>query len=171
MRRHAGFTLLEVLLAVFVLATAMSGLITLVSQNLAGLADAALETRVERAAEARMRELVDGDPLPAGSSDGAFEGDDADLHWLLVVEPYSVPLPEGYEHDANVPGPPGGSSIFAEPNQAPDAPQPSVQQLSLYVHHELDDPESSEPFVVFRVDATTPALFDSASGQASGGGR
>ena len=167
MRRQAGFTLLEVLLAVFVLATAMSGLIALVSQNLAALADAALDTRIERAAESHMRELVNGEPLPPGISDGAFEGDDGDLRWRLVVEPYSVPLPEGYEHDADVPGPPGGSSIFAEPSQAPDAPQPSVQRLALFVHHELDDPESSEPFIVFRVDAT----FDPASQPAAGGGR
>ncbi len=153
MRRdgRAGFTLLEVLLAIFVLATAMGGLITLVTQNVARLADAALQTRIERAAEARMRELLGGDLLDLGTSDGAFEDDDSDLRWLLVVESYSVPLPPDYEHDPGVPGPPGGSTIFAEQTPLPDASQPSIQRLELFVHHELDEPENAEPFVVFRV--------------------
>ena len=48
MRRdgRAGFTLLEVLLAIFVLATAMGGLITLVTQNVARLADEAPMGRI-----------------------------------------------------------------------------------------------------------------------------
>ena len=52
MSRRAGFTLLEVMVAIFVFAVIMGALLTLVQENLARLGRARLETEAARLAEA-----------------------------------------------------------------------------------------------------------------------
>ena len=74
-RSDTGFTLLEVLIAVFVLGTVLGSLVTLVGGNLARLSDARAELLEMRLAEQRIRELED-----------EFQNG-----------PYRVPLPPGYE--------------------------------------------------------------------------
>ncbi len=164
MSRRAGFTLLEVLLAVFVLATVMGGLSISLTQNLQAIGRARLRADAMRLAEARIRELSEtalAGELPAfGTSEGEFEAPYDQMLWELTVEPHPMPL-----RDPS-PAAQESSSIFAPVSSAPGAQQPSVSRVVLRVFHEDDVPENAEPFVVFVVE---PGGARSAEGDTGGG--
>ncbi len=168
MSRRAGFTLLEVLLAVFVLAIVMGGLSVSLTQNLQAIGRARLRADAMQLAEARIRELSEtarAGELPAfGTSEGEFEAPYDQMRWQLTVEPHPVPLqdpsPEAQE----------SSSIFALVSSAPGAQQPSVSWIVLRVFHEDGVPENAEPFVVFVVDPGGERPAEGDTGGAEGAG-
>lgn len=150
MNARRGFTLLEVLLAVFVLATVMGVLLSFMTQNLRALTLSQERLAAGRLAEERLRELIaeiETDLVPEpGTNDGGFDEPWEDMRWELDVEPWTVPV------DLDPAAAARASTIFAAPGAPPSAPQPSVLRIVLRVFHREDDPETSSPFVYFAVE-------------------
>ena len=160
MRRRGGFTLLEVLLAVFVLAAFVGTLLMLLTDNLRALGRARARAEIMTVAGEHMESILEtGGALEDGISDGSFEEPNEDLLWELEVVPYPLPLanatPEAIQ----------SSSLFAEPTTNPADPQPSVRRVVLRVFREGADPDEAVPFVVFVV---APGAASSPSGAAGG---
>jgi prepilin-type N-terminal cleavage/methylation domain-containing protein len=151
--RRDGFTLLEVMLAVFVLGIVIGALLELMGVHLSRLADARQELEAARLAEMRLRELrdtsTDGILPEIGRTEGVFEPPNDYLHWELEVEETAVPLP------ADVPEGPPPSSVFAVSGFAPElegAVEPSLLRVALRVFPEREeDPESVVPYVLYVV--------------------
>ncbi len=157
--RTQGFTLLEVMIAMFVLALAIGGLVSAMAQSSQRLADARDDLERLALAESRVRELMAGAEggLPElGRSSGAFEPPDERWAWELLVEPWSLPLPEGF----------GGqglpSSVFQAPGSASPV-QPSVRLVSYRVFPVDGSPEESEPYVALAVEKVPPELLAEAA--------
>ena len=156
-RRHsAGFTLLEVLVAVFVFALVMGTLISLVAQNVRRTADARQELRATRLAEGKLREILfaaeKGELPDLGSNQGTFEGDDEDMAFEVDVEPYEIPLPRGAPKKVV-----DGSGIFAGGGKS------ALRRVKLKVYPAVGGPEQAAPFVAF-VAEPNPAA-EGATGQ------
>jgi len=151
MKRAGGFTLLEVLLAVFFVALLMGGLVAASTQTIRDLSRTRDRIEANRRAEERARalaaEMRSGVLPDLGTTEGSFEAPDDHLHWQQVVEPYTVPHAEPVSEDTP------SSSIFAEPSTAPGAPQPSVRRVTLRVFEDGFEPESGDAFVLFGVEA------------------
>jgi prepilin-type N-terminal cleavage/methylation domain-containing protein len=169
-RRRAGFTLLEVLIAVFLVTTVLSMLSGLVTDNLRALAGARQELEISQLAEARMRELysaaVGGEPPEIGSSSGSFDSPHEEMRWEMEVEPYTLSLPDELdpEQRARVEQ---LSSIFAPVTAANTAAQsygaqgalvPSVRRVTFRVFREDTEPQEADAFALFTVDP--PDLSD-----------
>lgn len=149
MSRRAGFTLLEVMVAIFVFAIIMGALLTMVQENLARLGRARLETEGARLAEVRLRELeleAKTDEFPElGTDEGTFDPPDDTLRWVLTVEPYGIDLPEEHQEHA------GSSSVFVSTDISPDAPEPSLRRVILRIFQEDEEEELIDPFVTILV--------------------
>jgi prepilin-type N-terminal cleavage/methylation domain-containing protein len=163
-RERDGFTLLEVALAVFVLAVAMGGVISAVTQNLSALADARAELEALEHADERMRVLMaEGEAgiLPEfGVSGGEFEDPNSGLAWELRVAPVHLPLPPGFE-----PGPELPSSLFQSWDVAPGGVEPSLRHLALWVYPLGEQPGELPHFEALL--AAPPAPPDAGDGAAS----
>ena len=153
MRRRQGFTLLEVMVAIFVLGTVVGALLQLMNDHLSRLAEARQELEIARLAEARLREIqtmaAEGILPELGRDEGGFEPPNDYLQWELVVEETAVePAGGGAE------GPPS-SSLFAAPGLAPEkagAVQSSLLRLELKVFPERGTkPQSVVPYVLYLV--------------------
>lgn len=143
MSRHRdGFTLLEVLIAVFVLGTVLGSLLTMVGGNLARLSDARRELLEARLAEQRIREIEaeiqSGQEVRDGIDAGRFEAPNDDLAWQVVVEPYRVPLPVGYDATP-------ASPLF---EMGEDDGADGLRRVEVRVFPVERDPESARPFVI-----------------------
>lgn len=168
--RRAGFTLLEVLIAVFLVTTVLSVLVGLVTDNLRALADARQELEVSQLAEARIRELysaaVGGEPPEIGSSSGFFDAPHEDMRWELEVEPYALPLPEDLEPEervrieelSSVFAPVTAASAAAQSYGAQGGLETSVRRVTLRVYREDTEPQEADAFALFTVDP--PDLSD-----------
>ena len=141
-RPSAGFTLLEVIVAVFVFAIVMGSLISLVSQNVRQTANAREELRATRLAEGKLREILfaaeKGELPEIGTNQGTFEGDDEDMAFEVDVEPYAIPLPEGASKKVAT-----GSGIFV------GGDKPAVRRVKLKVYRAEGTPDQAAPFVAF----------------------
>ncbi len=150
MSRRRGFTLLEVMVAVFVFAITMGTLLTLVQQNLAALGRARLETDAARLAEERIREiqeLAETDEFPeVGTDEGTFEPPHEMLRWVATVEPYSIELPQEKEERIS------SSSVFALGD-----PEPSLRRVIVRIFPEDGEEELIDPFVTFLVTPLEPS--------------
>ena len=158
--RTRGFTLLEVLIAMFVLALAIGGLVTAMAQSFQKLADAREDLERLELAEAQVRELdasAQAGALPElGRSSGAFDPPYEKWAWELLVEPWSLPLPEGY----------GGQGLPSSVFQPPDTGsplKPSVRLLSYRVYPVQGSPGEAEPFVALVVEKVPPELVAEAA--------
>jgi type II secretory pathway pseudopilin PulG len=151
MRRAGGFTLLEVLLAVFFVALLMGGLVAASTQTIRDLSRSRDRIEANRLAEQRARALMaemrSGVLPDMGTTEGSFEEPDEYLRWQQVVESYTVPRVDSVSEDTP------SSTIFAEPSTAPGAPQPSVRRVTLRVFQDGFEPESGDAFVLFGVEA------------------
>ena len=151
MTRAAGFTLLEVLLAVFFVALLMGGLVAASTQTVRDLSRTRDRIEANRLAEERARalaaEMRSGVLPDIGTTEGSFEEPNEHLRWELTVESYTVPHAEPLSEDTP------SSTIFAEASTAPGAPQPSVRRVTLRVFQEGFEPESGDAFVLFGVEA------------------
>ncbi len=168
MRRRSGFTILEVMIAVFVLATVMGGLLPYLGDFLARLSDARRELEGSRFALERLRELqaaaADGVLPELGRSEGRVEEPYDYLRFELVVERSAVPLPDDF-----LEGPPP-SSVFIDASVAeiprffagqPEQSLSSLFRVSMRVFPDsLDDPQSVPPYVVYLVEPPDEAKLE-----------
>ncbi len=142
-RAEGGFTLLEVLIAVFVLGTVLGSLVTLVIGNLARLSDAKSELLEMRLAEQRIRELEDefqsGKAVTDGIDSGRFEEPNDEIEWQVLIEPYRLPLPSGYEDVG------AASPLFetSEPNA-----EVVLRRVEVRVFAVESSPEDAKPVVI-----------------------
>jgi prepilin-type N-terminal cleavage/methylation domain-containing protein len=160
-KRPDGFTLLEVVVAVFVLGTAVGALVQYLGDHLARLADARLELEAAQLAAERLREIrseVEAGTYPEeGRTEGAFEAPHEHLRWMLDVEPGTLALPILLADD--VPR----SSVFEQP--APSggtgpAIEPSLLRITLRVVPEnREDAESIPPYVMYFVKPVQSGFF------------
>jgi hypothetical protein len=148
------------MIAVFLLGTVVGALIATLTQNLARLADARRELEAAELAEQRARAVeiaaLGGELPELGTTGGneetpeSFAGEEsasADFAWEQVVEPFSVPMPEGEEQ------PPTSVFTKATPGAgaAPaggEAAGPSLRIVRVWVHPADDDPTTVAPFVL-----------------------
>jgi prepilin-type N-terminal cleavage/methylation domain-containing protein len=148
-RPESGFTLLEVMIAVFVLGTVVGALLTMVQANLHRLGEARRELAAASLAKQRALEVLQagasGQLPEVGTSDGRFPEPDDDLLWEETVEPLTLPLPADWG------GGPAPSAIFEQPEGA-SLGRPSLFRVVIRAFPEGSDPESTEPFVVFVVE-------------------
>lgn len=148
--RAAGFTLLEVLLAVFVFATVMTALIVLVTDSVRNLTRARHEAHAAALAESQLRELLlTADPdeiLELGVREGTYEPPDDAVRWELSIEGFGIPLPDELAEQAS------SSTIFRNPDRTQDMDEPSVRHLTLRVFEGDTGRELIDPFEVFVVE-------------------
>lgn len=113
--RSRGFTLLEVIVAVFVLATVLGALITIMSQNLHRLGEARDALHGSSLARSHAFAVLRGagaEAIPTpGIQHGRFEAPDDEWLWEQNVEATFLPLPADWT------GPPP-SSLFQAPGRA-----------------------------------------------------
>jgi prepilin-type N-terminal cleavage/methylation domain-containing protein len=156
--KRDGFTILEVMIAVFVLGITVGGLLQSVQDHVARLADARRDLAAAGEAESRLREVQsaarDGILPDLGRTDGVVDEPHDYLHWELIVEEDSLPRPEGDDLA------PPSSSLFAEPGPSipggrrrdPDVPEASLLRVSVRVYPEgTEDPERVPPYVAYVV--------------------
>ncbi len=150
---QAGFTLLEVIVAVFVLAILMGALLTAVQQYIARLADAQLELRLLELAEQQMRTIQAGAEsgvLPEfGRSEDVFDEPDSDFVWELEVTRYKLPVPADFPEDRPLP------SVFTDAPAAPGQIAGSLRLVSLRVYPAEADPAEFPPLIAILVDPLT----------------
>jgi prepilin-type N-terminal cleavage/methylation domain-containing protein len=161
-RRDAGFTLLEVVVAVFVFATVMSGLIVLVSQNVRRMADARDDLRTTRLAEQKLREVLfsaeEGNMPEPGTTQGTFEGDDSDVAFEIEVAPYAVPIPRAAPEKAA-----SGSRMFGAGGNV--SAQPVLRRVVLKVFPAGQTSEQARPFVGFVAEKNEPVAGSEGTGE------
>ena len=88
-RREAGFTLLEVIVATAVMATAIIGLFALVNQSMSNAVRVREYDRAAMLARTRMNELLAAERLPLGERLTGDLGGGYD--WEARVEPWEAP--------------------------------------------------------------------------------
>jgi prepilin-type N-terminal cleavage/methylation domain-containing protein len=97
-REMLGFTLLEVLVALTVLAVGSVLVLSLISGSLGNIRKVQLRTRsIEHAQEVMETALLDKSILQPTTLSGGFEDGS---HWIVLVEDYEVPVsPESRQYD------------------------------------------------------------------------
>ena len=165
MSRREGFTLLEVMLAVFVLGTVMGALVMLVTENLARVGEARRDLEALHRGQERVEELVSaaagGNSPGFGDAEGMLDDPNSEYAFQLSVEPYSISLPPDYEREG-IP-----SSVFAPWSEQPTPVAPSLRLVSLRVYPLGRDPEQVEPFVMLLV-SPFPGLRSPTPGAGAG---
>jgi type II secretory pathway pseudopilin PulG len=190
----AGFTLLEVLLAVFVFGTVMTTLVALTAQNMDALSTAKNDLTATALGEGMMRRMLgefETGKLPEiGVTVGDVEiatpsNDDGELgaldeeparaagppyRYRLEIEPYTVPLPEG----APAVDPVNLSTLFLAPGARSSSSQgaaggPSTLRVTLRIHAAAEDPEEVDPFVMLLTEPAQPAEAGTGGGTGDGG--
>jgi prepilin-type N-terminal cleavage/methylation domain-containing protein len=168
--RRAGFTLLEVVIALFLVTTVLSLVVQFVTDNLRALADVRQELEVAQLSEARMRGLyaraVGGAPPEIGSSSGSFDAPNEEMRWEMEVEAYQLPLPDDLDPEERArieqlstvfaPLTPGGAAAQSYGRQG--AAVPSVRRVIFHVFREDTEPQEFDAFTLFTVDP--PDLSD-----------
>ena len=146
--RSAGFTLLEVLIALVIFVTVMGGLIRLVSQNVRALANARDEIELMVRVESQMRAMqVDaeyGRVPDVGETKGPFEPPFDHFRWELLIDYFVFNLPESLT-DAQFAAAAARSDIFGT-RDALDG-QSSVRVVVMRVYDQFGD-EPFDPFVI-----------------------
>ncbi len=105
--RHAGFTLIEVILAFALLALALTLLLSTLSGASRQVHDAAAASRAALHAESLLATFDGGAPLAAGVEEGEFE--QGRYRWRLDVRPFPDPLKD----PASTPQQPGAPVLLA----------------------------------------------------------
>ena len=140
-RTRGGFTLLEVLVATLIFFVATVGITRIVRDGLRGLTNVKEEQRANRLGEQMLREMLaqaQAGTLPAiGTREGAFDGEDSDMRWVLEVTPYTVKVRAAPDAPATPPPQAGSDS------------QPPLRQAVLRVFASTSSAERARPFVAF----------------------
>jgi prepilin-type N-terminal cleavage/methylation domain-containing protein len=170
---HAGFTLIEVLIAVLIVSLVFGVLLESVTRNLSDLSRARAGARAAQLAADRVRqlkaELEAGEKLEDGVKEGVFDEPDQDMRWQISVAPQTLPLPPDYK------GAVSPSPLFSAANELPKAAKPGedapLRLVQVRAYALGEDPESVDPFVVLltmqRDEATMQKLEQ--QGGANGG--
>jgi prepilin-type N-terminal cleavage/methylation domain-containing protein len=165
---QAGFTLIEVLLAVLLLGLVVGSLVVSVQQNLAALVGARAELERLRLAESKLRELESaaeaGTPPEVGRTQGVFDPPDDAFAWELDVAPWGVPIPPELARSL-----PPQSSVFALPVDPDAALQPSVQRIEYRIYPADGTRDDVDPFITLLVAPAPPDLAAAAAGEAGDG--
>lgn len=142
MRRARGFTLLEVLLAVVVLALAMGLLVSMLARGLNQVKRAQYETEASLHAQSLLDSLGVIEPLAEGERSGEFEG--GRYRYRLQVREVEdpVPAPEA------APGAPPAPEVVAGPK---------LFRIALQVDWGEGGPRQQLDYVTLR--ARTPPLL------------
>jgi len=150
-RSAGGFTLLEVMVATFVLAVVLTGVIQIVTQTIASLSRARLDVEAADFAQEQMRGVAlaakQGTLPEVGTSEGSFEGDD-DLRFELKVEAYDVPVNAKDRELAR------RSSVFGATEASDPSAGPDVRVVTLRVYRRSEGIEDSLPLTML---VTRPA--------------
>jgi prepilin-type N-terminal cleavage/methylation domain-containing protein len=153
-RRSAGFTLLEVLIALVVFTTVMGGLLTAVSQAVRALGSAEREVEIMQLAQDQIREIQleaeTGSPPPLGESGGSFPEPYDHMRWEIRVDYFPYPLPE-LMTAAQVQNARERSAMFAH---GPEQPT-SLRLVVLRVYDEFGV-EFLDPFTILAADSEAP---------------
>jgi prepilin-type N-terminal cleavage/methylation domain-containing protein len=143
--RSHGFTLIEVIIAVFLFGTAMGVLIQAVSGALRQLSTTRDELVANELGQRTLAQVTEriarGEAVP--SENGRYEEPDY-MRYELTVEPFTVPLPEGAESD---PRRAPLSTIFTPQSVRADTPEPPLRRVLLRVFREDLGPESARPLL------------------------
>ena len=143
-----GFTLVEILIATFVFALVMGGLMQILTRTTRALAGARVEVEASDLAENRLREIedlaLDGEPPELGRSEGTFDAPLEHFAWILEVEPFAIPLPPDLAERRGLP-----ASVFEQRRQFGQAPP--ILRVLLRVYPVETDPERTLPFLLFVV--------------------
>ncbi len=149
--RSAGFTLLEVLMALVVFVTVMGGLLKLVSQNVRALANARNEIELMELVESEMRAIQAdaeyGQAPELGETEGTFEPPFDHFRWQLSVDYFTFDLPERLT-EAQIAAAESRSDMFARDASEQDS---SVRVVVMRVFDEFGD-EPVDPFVILTAD-------------------
>ena len=146
-RSRAGFTLLEVLIALFALAIVLTAVSGTVGQMLARMSDTRGDQRAVRLGEQKLREVMlqaEAGELPRfGGEDGVFEREDegdVGYAYRMDVEPFPLPVPKGTRAEQIQ-----GSGLFGAAGARGGTP-PAVRRVVLRVYREDESPETGLPF-------------------------
>ncbi len=93
-RKVEGFTLLEVMVAMSIIAIAMTAVLSLQSQSISLASEAKFSTTAALLAQNKMAETEWGNRLDLSSDSGDFEEDFPGYTWQVKVEDVSMDLPE-----------------------------------------------------------------------------
>jgi general secretion pathway protein I len=93
-RKVEGFTLLEVMVAMAIIAIAMTAVLSLQSQSISLASEAKFSTTAALLAQNKMAETEWGNRLDLSSDSGDFEEDFPGYTWQVKVEDVSMDLPE-----------------------------------------------------------------------------
>ena len=150
--RGAGFTLLEVLIALVVFVTVMGGLIKIVSQNLRALGNARNEVELMELVESEMR-VIQADAeygrVPdIGETRGQFEPPFDHFRWELRVDYFTFDLPERLT-EAQFAAAEARSGIFGTRDVFEQ--ESSVRVVVMRVFDEFGG-EPVDPFVILTAD-------------------
>ena len=152
--RSAGFTLLEVLIALVVFTTVMGALLTTVSQSVRALGDAEREVELMELARERMRQLQrdaeNGTAPPLGESSGFFAEPYDHMRWQITAEYFAYPLPANTTNEQLVEAR-RRSPVFAER----EGQSSSLRLVVLRVFDESGT-EVLDPFTIIAADAERP---------------
>ena len=148
----AGFTFLEVIIAVLVVGLSFGVLLGAVSQNLKATGRAQRESHAAELAELRARQILNnlatGAWLRDGTDTGTFSPPDDHLSWEVGVETYQLPLPAHYERDG-VP-----SQIFyVRKGRRSSSLESILKRVVVRVRNSDGQEDLIDPFVVFAVKA------------------
>lgn len=89
--RSRGFTLLEVMVALSILATSLVALLSLHARNIQIVADDRLIVRATLLAQAAMTEILLAEPFPATGERGGEFAEDPDFAWRAEILAPGVP--------------------------------------------------------------------------------
>jgi len=109
--RQAGFTLLEVVLAVVILATALGLLLGMLSRGLHQITRAQSESEAAMYAQSLLDQVGTLEPIAPGAREGEFA--QGRYHWRLQIAPATDPAP---------PPPPEAGAPPPQPVQTEGAP-------------------------------------------------
>jgi prepilin-type N-terminal cleavage/methylation domain-containing protein len=143
--RASGFTLLEVIVAVFLFGSAMGLLIEAVTRSLRALSstrDELVASELGQRTLAQVSErIARGEAVESES--GRYE-EPAYMRYELSVEPFTIALPEGVESD---PRRPPLATIFTPTSVRADTPEPPLRRVLVRVYREDLGPESAQPLL------------------------
>lgn len=93
-RRDGGFTLLEVLVAMSIIAIAMTAVLSIQSQSISLASEAKFSTTAALLAQGKMAETEWANRLDLSSDSGDFGEDFPGYTWQVTVEDVRMDLPE-----------------------------------------------------------------------------
>lgn len=153
--RSAGFTLLEVLIALVVFTTVMGGLLSAVSQGVRALGAAEREVALMELAQEQIRQIQSdaetGQAPELGEREGFFAEPYEQVRWQLVVEYFAYPLPERMSY-AELAAARERSAIFAD-----SVGQPTSLRLVVLRVFDESGFELLDPFTILTSDTEKSA--------------